>query len=150
MREGFSADHLKEKIIVAALINCPKAIECMVDDLQGFDFRTSEYRDILRLLFHNLPKTREDAEQQISEAMGSEVLEILWSDNHVQVVSCMKRSHDVDMTIMTVQSELHKLTIQRGLAAELEEVSYAAKQDVDETSVWRLSLIHISEPTRPY
>jgi DNA primase len=51
----------------------------------------------------------------------------------------MKRSHDVDMTIMTVQSELHKLTIQRGLAAELEEVSYAAKQDVDETSVWRIT-----------
>ena len=138
-REGFSADHLREKIIVAALINCPKAIECMVDDLQGFDFRTPEYREALRLLCHNLPETRDNAEKHISEVMGTEVLEILWSEKHVHVMPCMKHPHDVEMTVMMVQSELRKLSIQRGLAAELEEVSRVAEQDIDDTSVWRIT-----------
>ena len=40
---------------------------------------------------------------------------------------------------MTVQSELQKLAIQRGLAAELEEVSCAAEKDMDDTSVWRIT-----------
>ncbi len=139
VREGFSADHLKEKIIVAALINCPKAIQCIVDDLQGFDFRTSEYGEVLRVLCHNLPESREDAEKQVSEAMGNKFLEILWSENHVHVMPCMKHPQDVELTVMTVQSELQKLTIQRGLAAELEEVFCTAEQDMDDTSVWRIT-----------
>ncbi len=138
VREGFSADHLKESIIVAALINCPKAIEGMVDDLQGFDFYTSEYGEVLRVLCDNPPMSREDAEAQVAEAMGKKVLEMLWSENHVHVTPCMKHPQDVEMTAMTVQAELQKLAIQRGLAAELEEVSCGAGQDIDDTSVWRI------------
>ena len=138
-REGFSAGHLKESIIVAALINCPKAVESMVDDLQGFDFHTSEYGEVLRVLCLNLPQTREDAETQVSEAVGKKVLEMLWSENLVHVTPCIKYPEDVEMTVITVQAELQKLAVERGLAAELEEVSRGAGQGIDDTSVWRIT-----------
>ncbi len=138
-QEGFSADYLKESIIVAALINCPKAIEVMVDDLQGFEFHTSEYGEVLRVLCHNLPPTKEDAETQVAETIGEKVLQMLWSENHVLVTPCMKNPENVEMTVMTVQDELQKLAIQRGLAAELEEVSRWAEHDIDDTSVWRIT-----------
>jgi DNA primase len=51
----------------------------------------------------------------------------------------MKQPQNVEMTIMTVQAEVQKLAIQRGLAAELEEVSRGSEQDIDDTSVWRIT-----------
>jgi DNA primase len=42
------------------------------------------------------------------------------------------------MAKMTVLEELAKLASQRGLAAELKEVSDSAKDGVDETDIWRL------------
>ena len=42
------------------------------------------------------------------------------------------------MAKMTILEELAKLASQRGLAAELQEVSEAAKDGVDETDLWRL------------
>ncbi len=138
-RDGFSADHLKESVIIAALINCPKALEGMIDELQGFEFFTSEYGEIVRVLCQYLPQSREDAEARVSDAMGKRVLEMLWSENHVHIAPCMKQPQNVEMTIMTVQAEVQKLAIQRGLAAELEEVSRGSEQDIDDTSVWRIT-----------
>ena len=64
---------------------------------------------------------------------------MLWSEKHLHVMPCMKHPQDVELTTMTVQAELQKLVIERGLAAELDEVSRGAEQDMDDTNVWRIT-----------
>jgi DNA primase len=49
-----------------------------------------------------------------------------------------RQPENVEMAKMTVLEELAKLASQRGLAAELKEVSDSAKDGLDETDIWRL------------
>ena len=101
------------------VLNCPKAIEGMIDELQGFEFLTSEYGEISEC-FANIYHKAERTQKHAFLMRWGKGPEMLWSENHVHVAPCMKQPQNVEMTIMTVQAEVQKLAIQRGLAAELE------------------------------
>ncbi|MAI59373.1 MAG: DNA primase [Rhodobacteraceae bacterium] len=139
VRDVFSADKLREAVIIAALINCPKAVSMMLDDLQDFEFYDVIYDEILRILCQFKPVQREDAEDKISEVLGREVLDRLWSENLVKVAPCIKQPQNVDMTCLTVKGELIKLSNARGLQAELAEVTQASDQEIDDTNIWRIT-----------
>ena len=135
----FSAENLREAVIIAALINCPQAVRAILDDLQAFEFQNSTYEEILRLLCEFTPKHRQEAEAKISKLLGSEILDNLWSENFVNVAPCMKQPQNIEMTCNTVKAELRKLANTRGLQAELAEVAEDSDQEIDETNIWRIT-----------
>jgi DNA primase len=136
--DKFIADNIREAVIAAALVNCPSAIESLVDELQMLELRNAELNQIIRILCDSEIKTRAEAEIKITEILGPDALEKLFSESHVQIMPCIRQPENVKMAKMTVLEELAKLASQRGLAAELQEVSESAKDGLDETDIWRL------------
>ena len=134
----FSEDRLRESVIIAALINCPKAVFFMEEELQDFEFKNSSYNDILGQLYRFKPTTRREAEEKISEYLGVGTINHIWSENYVKIAPCMKWPENVDGTCLTVREELQKLKNSRGVAEELAEISQSLDQKVDDTSIWRI------------
>lgn len=132
------ADDIREAVITAALVNCPAAIDSLIDELQLLDLRNAELGRIIKILCDSQINTRAEAKIKINEMLGPDALEKLLSQSHVQIVPCIRQPENVEMAKMTVLEELAKLASQRGLAAELQEVSDSAKDGVDETDIWRL------------
>ncbi len=132
------ADDIREAAITAALVNCPAAIDSLVDELLMLEFRNGELGQIIRILCESQIKTRAEAKIKISEILGPDALEKLLAQSHVQIMPCILQPESVEMAKMTVLEELGKLASQRGLAAELQEVSDSAKDGLDETDIWRL------------
>lgn len=136
--DEFVADEIREAVIVAALVNCPAAIESIVDELQMLELQNAEFDQIIKILCEAQIKTRAEVEIKVRELIGPDALEKLLSQSHVQIMTCIRQPDNVEMAKMTVREELAKLASQRGLAAELKEVSDTAKDGVDETDIWRL------------
>ncbi len=132
------ADEIREAVITAALVNCPSVIDSLVEELNMLELRNSELDQVVRILCDFRARTSLEAKEKISEIIGSEVVERLLSQSHVQIMPCMRQPENVAMAKMTILEELAKLASQRGLAAELQEVSESAKHGVDETDIWRL------------
>ena len=119
-------------------VNCPAAIDSLIDELQLLDLRNAELGRIIKILCDFQINTRAEAKIKINEMLGPDALEKLLSQSHVQIVPCIRHPENVEMAKMTVLEELAKLASLRGLAAELQEVSASAKDGVDETDIWRL------------
>ncbi len=132
------AEEIREAVIAAALVNCPAVIDSLVDELHMLELRNTELDQIIRILCDFRIRTRIEAKDKITEILGPEALDRLLSQSHVQVTPCIRQPENVEMAKMTVLEELAKLESQRGLAAELQEVSEAAKDGLDETDIWRL------------
>ena len=111
----------------------------MFDELQAFEFQDEIYAQILRLLCEFKPEDRKDAENKITELLGKEILDTLWSVNFVTVAPCIKQPNNIDMTCITVEGELRKLANTRGLQAELDEVSQASDEELNDTNIWRIT-----------
>lgn len=132
------ADEIREAVITAALVNCPAVIDCLFDELQMLELHNAKLDQVIRVLCDFRIRTRAEAKEKITEVFGREVFDSLLSQSHVQIMPCMRQPEDVEMAKMTILEELAKLASQRGLAAELQEVSESAKDGVDETDLWRL------------
>ena len=133
------AQYIREAVIVAVLIASPEVIEHLFDKLSMLQLADPDLDRMLGIMRDGGFASREEAEVRISEALGAEVLERLWTSGHVGITPCLRRPDDTEMARMTVEEELAKLGSEQGLAAELNEAIKDPQQALDDTSLWRLT-----------
>lgn len=133
------AQYIREAVIVAVLIASPEVIEHLFDKLSMLQLADPDLDRMLGIMRDGGFASREEAEARISEALGAEVLERLWTSGHVGITPCLRRPDDTEMARMTVEEELAKLGSEQGLAAELNEAIKDPQQALDDTSLWRLT-----------
>ena len=133
------AQYIREAVIVAVLISSPAVVEHLLDQLSMLQLADPDLDRMLGIMREGGFASREEAEARISEALGAEVLERLWTSGHVGITPCLRRPDDTEMARMTVEEELAKLGSEQGLAAELNEAIKDPQQALDDTSLWRLT-----------
>ena len=133
------AQYIREAVIVAVLISSPAVAEHLLDQLSMLQLADPDLDRMLGIMREGGFASREEAEARISEALGAEVLERLWTSGHVGITPCLRRPDDTEMARMTVEEELAKLGSEQGLAAELNEAIKDPQQALDDTSLWRLT-----------
>ena len=134
-----ATDHLREAVILAALLGCPQLIEQFESGLEVMSCLDPEHarlRDVMLRNAHEAPGT---LSRRISDALGEDTLENLMRQRHVAITPCIRNPGNVDMTAMTVAEELAKLEASRGLDAEIADAAEDLTGVPDEGVTWRLS-----------
>ncbi|MCZ4367512.1 DNA primase [Sulfitobacter dubius] len=131
--------HLREAVILVALVDCPQLIETFETGLEGMGCADPDHarlRDLLLRFGH----TGEDVlREEISYSLGWETLENMKGQRQVAITPCIRNPGNVEMTRLTVAEELAKLDAARGLNEEIAEAVEDLSGPADEGVTWRLS-----------
>ena len=130
--------HLREAVILAALIKTPSLVEEFQEPLESLPCSDSQHRQIQNILLSQAVANSEGVTGAIEAALGSSSLEAFLAQSHVAVVPCIQRCDDLDLTRLTLKEEFAKLDARRGLAAEIEEAAQDIASLSDESLTWRL------------
>lgn len=133
------AEHLREAVILAALIGTPTVAEEFERGLEGLTCRSSDHADIRNVILRNFGSSPEVLRENISSALGPHTLENLMSAGHVAIIPCIRTPGDVEMVRMTVAEEFAKLDATRGLNAEIADAAEDLSGVADEDVTYRLS-----------
>ncbi|MGB7241134.1 MAG: DNA primase [Sulfitobacter sp.] len=134
-----ATDHLREAVILAALVSCPQIIEEFESGLETMPCSKPEHAALRDLLLRNFGASPEVLRTNISKDLGSHTLENLMSASHVAVIPCIRTPGNAEMARMTVAEELAKLESMRGLNAEIVEATEDLNGPADEGVTWRLT-----------
>jgi DNA primase len=132
------AQYIHEAVIVAAVLVCPAVLEDVRSLLEGVDFDDQNLNAMLRLMVLSKNQTRSELEAEIAAELGPQVIEKLFSAEHVRMAARLLDSDQTENVHATILETLGKLSSQKGLAAELKELQEAGEEALDETAVWRL------------
>ena len=132
------AQYIHEAVIVAAVLVCPAVLEDVGSLFEGVDFDDHNLNAMLRLMVQSKNQTRSELEAQIATELGPQVIEKLFSAGHVRMAARFLDSDQTENARYTILEALGKLSSQKGLAAELEELQEAGEESLDETALWRL------------
>ncbi|MFD3189048.1 DNA primase [Sedimentitalea sp. HM32M-2] len=130
-------DHLRQAVVLASAIATPAVIaefESGLETMRCSDPQHARLRDLI--LQH---ADSGGLKERISEQIGPQVLENLFSLRHVAISPCMRNPGDVDLARMTLAEELAKLSARHGLDAEIAEAVEDLGGVADEALTWRLS-----------
>ena len=131
--------HLRQSVILAALVCTPQVAEEFETSLENMSFRNSEHSDIRNLILRNLGASTEVLRENIYSALGPDALENLLGASHVAIIPCIRTPGDADKARMTVAEELAKLETVRGLDAEIADAVEDLAGVADEGVTWRLT-----------
>ncbi|MGJ5620500.1 DNA primase [Sulfitobacter sp. MF3-043] len=134
-----TSEHLRETVILAALVNCPQIIEDFESGLENMTFSDRTHATLRDLLLRHGHAGEKVLRDQISSVLGPDALENLISQRHVAITPCIRNPGNVEMATMTVAEELAKLEAARGLNAEIAEAVEDLTGVADEGVTWRLS-----------
>jgi DNA primase len=132
-------EHLREALILAALIGTPEVTEEFERGLESMTCRSTDHADIRRLILRNIGADAGVLRENIFDALGPFALENLLNAGHVAIVPCIRTPGDVEMVRMTVTEELAKLDAVRGLSAEIADATEDLTGVADEDVTYRLS-----------
>ncbi|WGW03836.1 DNA primase [Tropicibacter oceani] len=128
---------LREAVVLGAILSAPEVAAEFESELEAMpcsDGQISILRDVILRSIGAEDRMRLNAE----EAIGAQALESLLSARHLQVVPCIRRPGDADLSRMTVAEELAKLEAQQGWQTELSEAEEDLEDLADEALTWRL------------
>jgi DNA primase len=134
-----SAEHLREAVILAALLVCPEIAEDFERGLEGMACRDHDHRVMRDLILRHGHQGAAALREKISDALGPDALENLISQRHVAITPCIRNPGNTEMATMTVAEELAKLEAVQGLSAEIAEAEEDMAGVADEGLTWRLS-----------
>ena len=80
----------------------------------------------------------EEIMENLPNKIGDNAIEILFKQNHINIIPCLGVKHDPQQAGLILSDEINKLEIQRGLDAELEEVVNSSENELDETAFGEL------------
>ena len=106
--------------------------------MAGVDFDDHNLNAMLRLMVQSKNQTRSELEAQIATELGPQVIEKLFSAEHVRMAARFLDPDQTENARYTILEALGKLSSQKGLAAELKELQEAGEESLDETALWRL------------
>ncbi len=133
-----SETHLREAVVLAALISCPAVLDQFESGVERIECRDPAHARLRDLILRHAPAGAETLRARIVEAMGEEPLEKLLALPHVAITPPVRHPGDADLAARTLEEELNKLAAQRGLRAELSEASADMAGLADEAVTWRL------------
>ncbi|MFZ7093225.1 DNA primase [Primorskyibacter sp. 2E233] len=136
---GESAEmQMREAVVLGAILSAPEIaaeFDTRLEAMPCSDGQIALLRDVILRSIGAEDQMRANAE----EAIGAEALETLLSARHLQVVPCIRRPGDAELSRMTVAEELAKLDAHQGWQAELSEAEEDLEELADEAVTWRLA-----------
>lgn len=132
-------EHLREAVILAALVGTPEVAEEFERGLESLKCRSMDHADIRNVILRNIGVRPEVLRENISDALGPQALENLLNASHVAIIPCIRTPGDAEMVRMTVAEELAKLDATRGLDAEIADAAEDLTGVADEDVTYRLS-----------
>jgi len=132
-------DHLREAVILAAVIATPRIAVEFEAGLEALVCRDPDHaalRDIILSVAVSDPGT---LAAEIEARLGRAPLENLHALRHVAITPCVRDPGNVDLARMTVAEELAKLAAHRGLEAEVADAAEDLAGPADEAVTWRLA-----------
>jgi DNA primase len=132
-------EHLREAIVLAALVGTPEVAEEFERGLESMTCRNSDHADIRRVILRSLGASVGELRENIYDALGPFALENLLNANHVAIIPCIRVPGDVEKVRLTVAEELGKLNAARGLDAEIADAAEDLTGVADEDVTYRLS-----------
>ena len=126
----------RQSVILVALLHVPELVSRFEHQLEMMACDTASLARLRDLLLRHAPGNVRVAAE---EALGPEALESLVSASHLQVVPCLRKPGDVELTRQTVAEELAKLEADAGWQAELAEAEEDLETLADESLTWRLA-----------
>ena len=133
------AEHLREAVILAAFLSCPKIIADFESGLEAMRCRDRDHAVMRDLLLRHGHEDSTALHERISDVLGPDALENLTSQRHVAITPCVRNPGNVDMARMTVAEEMAKLEAAHGLDAEIADAAEDLSGVADEGVTWRLS-----------
>ncbi|MGO4915761.1 DNA primase [Pseudogemmobacter sp. W21_MBD1_M6] len=133
------AEHLREAVILAALVSSPSLLPQFISELEMLDFAVPDHRAICAaLLRHAKEPDPQVLRQKIEADAGADALEKLFAPSHVQLAPPVRDPSNADLARLCVAEELAKLESQRGVRKEISEAMMDLGGVVDEGLTWRL------------
>ena len=132
-------EHLREAIVLAALVGTPEVAEEFERGLESMTCRNSDHADIRRVVLRSLGASAGELRENIYDELGPFALENLLNANHVAIIPCIRVPGDVEKVRLTVAEELGKLNAARGLDAEIADAAEDLTGVADEDVTYRLS-----------
>lgn len=132
-------EHLREAIVLAALVGTPEVAEEFERGLESMTCRSSDHADIRRVVLRSLGASAGELRENIYDELGPFALENLLNANHVAIIPCIRVPGDVEKVRLTVAEELGKLNAARGLDAEIADAAEDLTGVADEDVTYRLS-----------
>jgi len=136
---GEVAEVLREAVILATLITHPGLIERFEAALERIDMATPDHRELQRLLLAHAHDSSVDLTAVIEAEAGPQLLEKLFSFNHVRISPAVRRPDDGELAALCLAEELAKLEATRGARREVAEAEDDIGALADEGLTWRLS-----------
>ena len=133
-----AADHLREAVILAALITTPDVADEFETGLEALNCVDPEHATLRDLILHHAHRGKDVLHEKIFGALGAQTLDNLMSSRHVALIPCIRTPGDSDMARMTVAEELAKLSAAKGLDAEIADAMQDLEGVADEGVTWRL------------
>jgi len=134
---------LREAVILATLIVHPGLLEQFEGAFERVDMATQDHRFLQHLLLtHGQAFDDETAaglRERIEREAGPELLEKLFSLNHVKIAPALRRQDDKALAVVCLAEELAKLEATRGARREVQEAAEEIDALVDEGLTFRLS-----------
>lgn len=133
---GAHQDLLRESVILATLLKTPAVFaqfEAELERMVCLDPDHALIRDAI--LRHG---DAADLADQVSQDIGPDPLDKLFSQNHVAIAPAVRRAGDLDVARLCLAEEFAKLSARRGHAREIAEAVEDLDGREDEGLTWRL------------
>lgn len=132
-------EHLREAVILAALISTPEICEVLEAQIESLQCHDREFETIKLLILQHFPEGAADLRAAIENALGLQALESLFSMPHVMLSPPVRAPGNAEVAQMTVAEEIKKLETERGLQVEIDEAIEDMSGLADEATTWRLA-----------
>lgn len=137
--EPHVTEHLREAVILAALISTPVVADEFESGLESLRCQDPDHAVLRDLILRHAAEGPEVLREKIFGALGPETLENMLSSRHLAIIPCLRSPGDAEIARMTVAEELAKLSAAEGLNAEIADAVQDLAGLADEGVTWRLS-----------
>ncbi|MCB1336130.1 MAG: DNA primase [Maritimibacter sp.] len=129
---------LREAVILATFLTHPGLVDRFEGALERIEMATEDHRLLQGLLLGHAHDAGPDLAQRVAAEAGPEVLEKLFSLNHVKIAPALRHPADGDLAALCLAEELAKLEATRGARREVQEAAEEIEALADEGLTFRL------------
>ena len=130
-------DHLREAVILAALLVSPSVAAAFETDLERLDSRDPAHTALQNAILRHLEA--ENLSDAVAADCGQDALEKLMSQNHVRISPAIRHSGNDEIARLCLVEEFAKLAARRGHLREIEDAIEDLDGVADEGLTWRLA-----------
>ena len=138
--EKTASAKIRESTIIAVLIRFPELIEIFFDELIMIDLASPDCDLILKEIIKLDLSSETDIEDQLKNTIGTEKVEKLLNSSHLRILPSLRSKGTIEMGQQTLKEELAKLSSERGLIIEVDEINNIPPEEWHERDFSRLGM----------